>query len=235
MKKTSIASLVACLLATGALVGCSSSNADWQNASSQGTVAAYRSFIKQHPDDPRVQQARNRIESLQDKHAWQTTQNTATEQAYQHYLAQYPDGAYAAQAQGALTSLKQASAWRAAKAQGTPAAYEAFVRKFPNATQVDRAQAEIDKLAGYQVELGRYRSERAARTAAKDLRTRFARLLTEVRLVPPSGAGRLTTLRSQQMSHAAALAACKGLRHARQHCVVVKVKAKHAGLKLSGL
>ena len=235
MKKTSIASFLVCLLAVGVLAACSSPNADWQKASAQGTVAAYRSFIKRHPDDPRVQQARNRIESLQDRQAWQAAGDTGTVQSYQHYLAQYPNGAYTSDAQHALTGLKEASAWRSAQRTGTAAAYEAFLGTFPNAAQASKAQAQIDKLAGYQVELGRYRSAAAANAAAKRLKARFASLLTQVQVVAPSGANKLTTLRSQQMSRAAAAAACARLRRARQSCAVVKIQAKSGGLTLSGL
>ena len=235
MSKTSFASLLVCLLATGGLLGCSSSNADWQKASSQGTVAAYRSFIQHHPDDPRVQQARNRIESLQDKQAWEAAQSADTEQSYRQYLSQYPNGAYTAEAQGRLTSLKEPSAWQSAKAAGTAAAYEAFVHEYPNAAQASEARARIDKLAGYQVELGRYRSANAANVAAKQLKARFASLLTEVDVVAPSGAEKLTTLRSQQMSRAAALAVCAQLHRSRQSCSVVKIQAQTAGLSLSGV
>jgi hypothetical protein len=235
VKKTSLASFGVCVLAAGVLAGCSSPNADWQKASAQGTVAAYRSFIQHHPDDPRVQQARNRIESLQDQHAWQSAKSTGTEQSYQQYLAQYPNGAYTAEAQGALASLKEASAWQSAKSAGTVAAYEAFVSQFPSATEASKAQAEIDKLAGFQVELGRYRTASAASVAAKQLKSRFASLLTQVQVIAPSGTNKQTTLRSQQMSHADALAACAALRRAHQSCSVVKIQAKSGGLSLSGL
>jgi outer membrane protein assembly factor BamD (BamD/ComL family) len=235
VRKTSLVPFTLCLLAAGALAACSSPNADWQKASAQGTVAAYRSFIHHHPDDPRVQQARNRIASLQDKQAWEAARSANAEQSYRQYLAQYPNGAYTAEAQGRLTRLKEASAWQSAKTAGTAAAYEAFVSEFPNATQVPRAQAAIDKLAGYQIELGRYRSASAATAAAKRLKARFASVLTEVSVVPPSGAEKLSTLRSQQMSHAAALAACAELRRARQSCSVVKIQAQAAGLSLSGV
>jgi outer membrane protein assembly factor BamD (BamD/ComL family) len=182
-----------------------------------------------------VQQARNRIESLEDKQAWRTAKSAGTEQALREYLAHYPNGAYTAEAQGQLTGLKEASAWHSAKAAGTAAAYEAFVHEFPNATQAPRAQAQIDKLAGYQVQLGRYRSASAANAAAQQLRTRFAKLLTEVQVVAASGAGKLTALRSQQMSRAAALAACAQLRRAHQGCSVVKIRAPASGLSLSGV
>ena len=235
VKKTSLASFGVCLLAAGVLAGCSSPNADWQKASAQSTVAAYRSFIKHHPDDPRVQQARNRIAALEDKQAWQSAHSVGTEQAYQQYLTQYPDGAYTAQAQGALTTLKETSAWQSAQSAGTATAYEAFVSQYPNAAQAGQAQAQIDKLAGFQLELGRYRTASAAQAAAKGLRAHFASLLRQVQVIPPSGTVKLTTLRSQQMSHADALAACAALRRAHQSCSVVKIQVKSGGLSLSGL
>ncbi len=225
----------ACLLATGALVACSSPNADWQKASAQGTAAAYRSFIRHHPDDPRVQQARNRIAALEDTQAWQSAHSAGTVAAYQQYLTQHPNGAYTSEAQAALTTLKETSAWQSAQSAGTVSALEAFVSKYPNAAQATQAQAQIDKLAGFQLELGRYRTASAAEAAAKTLRTHFASVLTQVQVIPPAGAVKLTTLRSQQMSHAAALAACTKLRRARQSCSVVKVQAKSGGLSLSGL
>lgn len=233
--KTSHAIRIVCVLAAGTLAACSSPNADWQKTSAQGTVAAYRSFIKDHPDDPRVQQARNRIESLEDQQAWTTAHSAATQRAYRQYLSDYPNGAFTAQAQGALTALKETAAWQAARTAGTATAYEGFVGEFPNAPQAAQAQAEIDRLAGYQLELGRYRTAAAATAAAQQLRSRFAGVLTAVQVIAPSGAEKLTTLRSQQMSRAAALAACAQLRKARQSCSVVKVQAKAGGLTLSGI
>jgi outer membrane protein assembly factor BamD (BamD/ComL family) len=233
--KTSNALLILCVLAAGTLAACSSPNADWQKASARGTVAAYRSFIKHHPGDPRVQQARNRIESLEDQQAWKTARSAATQQAYRQYLTDYPNGAFTTQAQSALTALNETAAWQAAQTAGTATAYEGFVGKFPNAPQAAQAQAQIDKLAGYQLELGRYRTAGAATAAAQQLRSRFAGVLTAVQVIAPSGAEKLTTLRSQQMSRAAALAACTQLRKARQSCSVVKVQAKAGGLTLSGV
>lgn len=235
MFKTPHATLILCALVAGTLAACSSPNADWQKASARGTVAAYRSFIQHHPGDPRVQQARNRIESLEDQQAWKTARHTATQQAYRQYLTDYPNGAFTTQAQGALTTLRATAAWQTAQAAGTAAAYEAFVGMFPNAPQAAQAQAEIDKLAGYQIELGRYRTAAAATAAAQRLQSRFAGVLTAVQVIAPSSAEKFTTLRSQQMSRAAALAACAQLRKARQSCSVVKVQAKAGGLTLSGV
>ena len=51
--------LVLCVITAGVLAACSNPNGDWQTATQQNTVAAYQQFIQQHPNDARVQQARN--------------------------------------------------------------------------------------------------------------------------------------------------------------------------------
>ena len=78
--------LVLCVITAGALAACSSPNADWQKANTQNTEAAYQQFIQQHPNDARVEQARNRINALKDEQAWTTAQNANTADAYQQYL-----------------------------------------------------------------------------------------------------------------------------------------------------
>ena len=235
MKTSSLASLCAGVLAAAALVGCSSSNAAWQKASAQGTVAAYRGFIRQHPDDPRVQQARNRIAALEDTRAWRAAKNTGTEQAYRHYLTRYPAGAYTAQAQGQINALRESSAWRTARTAGTITAYRTFLHRFPDAPEAAAARARLDTLAGYQVQLGRYRTASAANAAAQRLKRRFASLLASIRVVPPGGAVKVTTVRSEQMSRPAALALCARLRRAGQGCSVVKIRSNSNSLSLSGL
>ena len=234
MKKSSLALLCAGLLAAAGLVACSSSNAAWQKASAQGTIAAYRGFIRLHPEDSRVQQARNRIDALEDARAWRAAKRAGTEPAYRQYLARYPAGAYTAQAQDAITALKESSAWRTARTAGTITAYRTFLQTFPGAPEANQAQARLDKVAGYQVQLGRYRTASAANAAVRHLKTRFASLLGTIRVVPPGGAVKVTTVRSEQMSRPAALALCAKLRRAGQGCSVVPIPSS-SGLTLSGL
>ena len=235
VKKSSLASLCAGLLVAAALVACSSSNAAWQKASAQGTIAAYRGFIRLHPDDSRVQQARNRIDALEDARAWRAAKKVGTESAYRQYLARYPAGAYTAQAQDAITALKDSSAWRTARTAGTLTSYRTFLQRFPGAPEASRAQARLDKLAGFQVQLGRYGTASAANAAARRLKTRFGSLLGTIRIVPPGGAIKVTTIRSEQMSRPAALALCAKLRRAGQRCSVVPIPSSSSGLTLSGL
>ena len=235
MKKTSIGVYAACILAAATLAACSSPNADWNKASAQNTVAAYQLFIQHHPGDPRVEQARNRIDALKDAQAWRAARSAASVEAYQHYLQQYPDGAHAAAAQSAITTLKQSAAWQSAQSAGTAAAYQAFLQNYPNAPQAGQAQAEINKLAGYQALLGVYRSQAAAQTAARQLKARFAGILADVLVLPPEGKSRLSEVRSSQMSKRDAQAACLKVRRAHQRCTVVKIRAPTSGGSLSTL
>ncbi len=230
MKKTSIGVYAACILAAATLAACSSPNADWNKASAQNTVAAYQSFIQRHPGDPRVEQARNRIDALKDAQAWRTARSAASVEAYQHYLQQYPDGAHAAAAQSAITTLKQSAAWQSAQSAGTAAAYQSFLQDYPDAPQAAQARAEVDKLAGYQVLLGRYRSSSVAQAAAKRLKAKLGRVLPGVVVLAPAGKSKLTEVRSAQMSQSAAQAACLQVRRAHQSCSVVKIRAASGGL-----
>lgn len=219
-----------------ALAACSSPNADWNKASAQNTVAAYQAFIQRHPDDARVQQARNRIDTLKDRQAWDAAKSAGTVEGYQQYLQQYPDGAHAADAQSGITTLKQSGAWQSAQSAGTVSAYQAFLQNYPNAPQAGEAQAQIDKLAGFQVLLGTYGSPAAAQSAAKQLKAKFAGTLADVVVLPPQGKSKLTEVRSAQMSRSAAQAACVKVRRAHQRCSVVKIRAaSSSGTSLSTL
>jgi hypothetical protein len=230
VKKTPLGFYAACVLAAATLAGCSSPNSAWNKASAQNTVAAYRSFIQHYPSDPRVRQARNRIDALKDRQAWSAAESAGTVQAYQQYLQQYPDGAHAADAQSAVTKLEQVAAWQRAESAGTVAAYQSFLDEYPGAPQAGQAQAKIDTLAPYQLLLGRYRSPALAQTVAKRLKAKFAAILADVVVLAPAGKSTLTEVRSSQMSQSAAQAACLEVRKAGQPCSVVKIRASSGGL-----
>jgi hypothetical protein len=211
--------LVLCVVATGALVACSSPNADWQKASSQGTVAAYQKFIQEHPNDPRAQQARDRISALNDEKAWAGAKSSDTLAAYQDYLQQFPNGMHAAEAQDKVNSMQEASDWQNAQSTGTAQAYQDFLQKYPNAPQAQQAQTELNKLTGYQAELGAFRSKPLADKVAAELKAKFASELQDVTVVSAHGLNRVV---SAPMTEKDAKAACLKLHKARQRCEVIK-------------
>lgn len=214
--------LVLCVITAGALAACSSPNADWQKANQQNTVAAYQQFIQQHPNDARVEQARNRINALNDEQAWTTAKNANTLDAYQQYLQQEPNGMHAADAQDKVNSLQQDAAWQSAQSTNTAAAYQDFLTKYPNASQADQARDALQKLTGYQVKLASTRSKALADKLAKRLKDKFGSELQDVVVVPPAGKSKMTEVRSAPMTEDDAKAACAKLRKAHQSCEVVK-------------
>ena len=214
--------LVLCVITAGALAACSSPNADWQKANTQNTEAAYQQFIQQHPNDARVEQARNRINALKDEQAWTTAQNANTADAYQQYLQQEPNGMHAADAQDKVNGLQQSAAWQSAKSTNTAAAYQDFLQKYPNAPQASDARDALKQLQGYQALLGSTRSKTLADKLAKRLKDKFGSDLQDVVVVPPTGKSKSLEVRSAPMSESDAKAACAKLKKAHQHCSVVK-------------
>ncbi len=214
--------LVLCVITAGALAACSNPNADWQKANQQNTVTAYQQFIQQHPNDARVQQARNRINALNDEQAWNTAKNANTLDAYQQYLQQQPNGMHAADAQDKINSLQQDAAWQNAQSTNTAAAYQDFLQKYPNSPHASEAQDALKKLTGYQVELGSTRSQTLADKMAKRLKDKFGSDLQDVVVVPPTGTSKSIQIRSAPMTESDAKAACAKLKKAHQRCEVVK-------------
>ena len=214
--------LVLCVLAAGVLAACSNPNADWQKANQQNTVAAYQQFIQQHPNDARVQQARNRINALNDEQAWNTAQSANTLDAYQQYLQQEPNGMHAADAQDKINGLQSDAAWQNAQSTNTAAGYQDFLQKYPNSPHAADAQDALKKLSGYQVQLATTRSKTLADKMAQRLKAKYGNELQDVVVVPPSGKSKLNEVRSAPMTESDAKAACAKLKKAHQHCEVVK-------------
>ena len=211
--------LVLCVITAGVLAACSSPNADWQKATQQNSVASYQQFIQQHPSDARVEQARNRINALNDEQAWSTAKSANTLDAYQQYLKQEPNGMHAADAQDKVNSLQAADAWQTAQTTNTAAGYQDFLQKYPNAAQAADAQAALKKLTGFQALLASTRSKAFADKLAKTLKSKFGNELQDVVIVPH---GKLFEVRSAPMTESDAKAACAKLRKAHQRCEVVK-------------
>ena len=214
--------LVLCVITAGALAACSSPNADWQKANQQNTVAAYQQFIQQHPSDARVEQARNRINALNDEQAWSAAKTANTLDGYQQYLQQEPNGMHAADAQDKVNGLQQDAAWSTAQSANTAAGYQDFLQKYPNSPHAADAQAALQKLNGFQVLLGSAHSQALADKMAKRLKDKFGGDLQDVVVVPPTGKSKTLEIRSAPMSESDAKAACAKLKKAHQHCSVVK-------------
>jgi len=220
MKKLSVLGLVLAVF----LMACSSTQADWQKATADNTVAAYQDFLKEHPNGEHADEARSRIHSLQDNEAWMAAMNTNTEAGFKKYVAAEPSGAHVDDAQSKIVGFKRAAAWQSASANGSVAALQAFLQQYPQGPESDEARAQLAKLtSGYQVELpGAYRSAKYAERESKRLQARFGKILHSVVVVAPTPPSKLHHLRSAPMSRDEADAACAKLKKAHERCEVVQ-------------
>ena len=204
------------------LVACSSPEADWKKADTQGTIAAYQKFLTDHPNNAHAPQARSRIQALQDDQAWADAQKANTADGYKQYVDSQPNGMHTAEAQDRLTSLQRAAAWQAAQADGKAPALQDFLQKYPQGSEADQARAALQKLTGYDVQLGTFKSKKQADALSAKLKQRYGDILHDVIVVPPSGGDRLHHVRSVGMTEADAKSACAKLKKAHQHCAVEK-------------
>jgi len=209
------------VVTAGALVACSSSESDWNQANTQGTVAAYQAFLSKHPNDPHDAAAQQRIQTLQDDQAWMTAQSANTLQSYQQYLASEPMGAHAQDAQTRITDLQRAADWQQAKSTNTEAALQAFLQKYPTGPEADQAKSQLQQF-DYVVDLGTFRSDKAANEAQSKLQDKFGNDLQSVVVVPPSGKSKMYHVASAGMTEDQAKTACMSLKKQHQRCEVMK-------------
>ncbi len=218
-----------CLLCAASLLGCSSSQADWNQANSQGTVAAYQAFLSQHPDDPNDAAARQRIQTLQDEQAWTTAQGANTLAAYQQYLSSEPSGTHAQDAHDRITGLQRAAAFQDAKNAGTSGALQDFLSKYPSGPEADQARTQLAQF-DYQVQLGgTYHSSQLAQRARTRLQDKYGKDLQSVVVVPPSGKSKSYHVASAVMTQDQAKSACMTLRKSGQRCEVMKAQSLGQG------
>jgi cell division septation protein DedD len=211
-----------CLAILAALIACSSPEADWKKADAQGTIAAYQKYLTDHPKDSRADQARARIQALQDDQAWADAQKANTAAAYKQYVDTQPNGIHAADAQERMTSLQRADAWKTAQTDGKAPAIQAFLQTYPQGPEADQARAELQKLTAYRVQLGAFRSKKEAVALSTRVKAKYGDLLHDVVVVAPSGSDKVNRVRSAGMTEEEAKSACAKLKKAHQHCEVIK-------------
>ena len=223
MKKPGVLGLFLAASLTALLLACSSTEADWQQASSANTATAYQDFLKQHPNGQHADEARNRIHSLEDDQAWTTAMNTNTQESYQQYLSAQPNGTHAQEARDHITGIQRADAWKSAQAQGTAPALQAFLDKYPQGPEADAARAQLDKLNDqFRVQLAAFRNKKAAERDSARLKRRFAKVLHDVVVIPSSTTDKLNRVTSDLMSETDANSVCAKLKREHQACRVVK-------------
>jgi len=205
------------------LIACSSSEADWQQATTADTIGAYQDFLKQHPNGQHADEARTRIHAIEDDQAWKVAVNSNTQQSFEQYLHNEPNGTHVQEARDRITGFERSAAWKTAQSEGTPAAIQGFLQKYPTGPESDEARAALQKLQNdFQVQLASYRSRREADRMSAHLKRKFGNVLHDVVVIPAAPPDKLNHIRSAPMSEDEAKAACATLKKSHQRCEVVK-------------
>jgi cell division septation protein DedD len=215
---------IALLIVPALLIACNSAQSDWNKAESANTAAAFQDFLNHHPNDTHAQQARDRLQKIEDDEAWANAHQSNSLEAYQQYLQKQPNGAHVADAHTQVTALERAAAWKTAQSANTEAALQGFLQKYSQGPETDQAREQLKKLQseGYRVELAKFKSEKEAEKSRDSLKGRFSGELHDVVVIPPNGAQKLHRVESAPMTEADAKSACAKLKKDHQHCEVVK-------------
>jgi len=111
----------------------------YNRAASANTPAAYRAFLRAHPNDRDAPAARERLSLLE----FDTARTLHTILAYKRFLEEFPDSSKATQARALLETLR----FSAAREQGTALAYRQFLAEHPDgahAPEAARLLAEVE-------------------------------------------------------------------------------------------
>ena len=212
------------LILTALLFACSSAQSDWNKADAANTAAAFQDFLKQHPNDDHAQEARNRLQKIEDEQAWADAQKSNTLDAYQQYLQKEPNGTHVEDAHTQLTTLERGAAWKTAQSANTESALQGFLQKYSQGPEADQAREQLKKLQSedYRVQLASFKDEKQAEKSRDSLKARFSSELHDLVVMPPNGSEKLNRVASGPMTEADAKSACMKLKKDHQRCEVVK-------------
>lgn len=120
-----------------AIGGCASIEGDWKTATTQNTVAAYQTFLKENPkyDGPLRTDAQARIEAIE----FQQAKTVGDKASLVGFLAKHPNGAHASDA-------KHLIAYKDAVAANTEPAYVKFLSAYPKSEFGDDVGSRLRKV-----------------------------------------------------------------------------------------
>lgn len=208
-------------LAAGLLVGCSSTQSDWNRASASNTVAAYQHFLEEHPNTTQAVVARNRIRAVEDQAAWAQAQQANTVQAFQNYLQEQPTGIHVADARDRIAANERMIAWTAASSANTEEALQGFLEEYPQGAQAREAQARLAQISGYRVQLASFKSEKQAEKIRERLQGKYGDVLGSVVVVSGTRSS-VHVVWSAEMGEGEANIACAKLKRDHLTCEVVR-------------
>jgi hypothetical protein len=122
-------------LTTILLVGCATTEGDWQQAKTANTVSAYANFLAKHPHGSHVDDANAAMENLD----WTTARGLNTAAAYKDFLAKHSQGSHADEAKAAFENLD----WNTAEQSGTPDAFLDFYHRHPTTSRFRKMTGDI--------------------------------------------------------------------------------------------
>jgi len=206
------------------LVACSSAENDWSKASAANTVAAYETYLRQHPDGNHRAEADERITRLNDSEAWNQATQANSAQSYRDYLRKHPDGEHAQQARDSMDSIERAKDWSQAKLAGTTAALQDFLKKHAAGKEADEARQRLAEMTAYRVKLASAKTQLQAEHRRVQLQSKYGAVVHDM-TVTPATSGSSYLVVSTPMSEADANITCAKLRHAHSECEVVPSSA----------
>ena len=208
----------------GVLSACSlMADSDWHQATLANTIAAYQTFLQEHPNNKHADNARGRILALQDENAWSAARAANTLASYEGYLKAESGGVRVGDAKYQITALQRAEAWKALQSDPSAASLQAFLVLYPQGVESNRAREKLDEF--YHLQLADARSAADAARKRSELQRKFAKELSDVVVLAPAGPDATDAMYhviSGPMSQAAANATCAPLQRAHQSCKPVQ-------------
>lgn len=198
-------------------------DSDWHKATLANTVAAYETFLQEHPGNQHADNARGRILALRDEHAWSAARASNSIASYEGYLKAETGGVHVGDAKYQITALQRAEAWKALQSDPSAASLQAFLVLYPQGVESNAAREKLNEF--YHLQLADSRSADGAARKRAELQRKFAKELTDIAVLAPAAPnapGAMVQVISGPMSHAAANATCATLERAHQSCKLVQ-------------
>ena len=162
---------------------------------------------------------------------WRNARGEDSVLAYETYLEQFPVGPHADEARARIRELHEEREWARANQLQTPEGWQRYLGAYPEGRYAGAARERLSDFVlarapsgerPYELQLGAYSSEAAARADLARLAREHADLLGDLklRILPPTGAAPpLWRLRTGPLAEAAARRICADFESRAVDCV----------------
>lgn len=113
-----------------ALVGKRLDDEAWGDAKRKGTIAAFNSYLSEHPDGLHASDAKATVADLlkrEDMAAWEEANRVNTVAAYQQYIQRFPKGIYVSEARMGAQRVDDKKLWDEVCAVNTVESYQRYL------------------------------------------------------------------------------------------------------------